>query len=182
MGVSNTLTASPQTRPPPSNWTTHPHPSPPPARGRAQTSPPSQGRAEGERKPPLPPREGQGEGGAHQAQPPGRGSTSPPRSGGFCRCTHRRLPAHARVFEAGQYPVPSTHVTQYSPTFGAPVRLPCSKSPSRGRFMSITGLHGTPLRRGLRALHAKAGLHTRLIDLLRFPRPPWTCAIGRLML
>jgi hypothetical protein len=58
-----------------------------------------------------------------------------------------------RVFEAGQYPVPSTHVTQYSPTFGAPVRLPCSKSPSQGRFVSITALHGTPPRRGLRALH-----------------------------
>jgi len=73
------------------------------------------------------------------------------------------------VFEAGQYPVPSTHVTQYCPTFGAPVCLPCSKSPSRGRFMSITVLHGTPPRRGLRALHAKTGLQTRLIDLLRFP-------------
>jgi hypothetical protein len=76
-----------------------------------------------------------------------------------------------RAFAAGQYPVPSTHVTQYYPTFGAPVRLPCSKSPSRGRLMSITVLHGTPPRRGLRALHAKTGLHTRLIDLLRFPLP-----------
>jgi hypothetical protein len=82
------------------------------------------------------------------------------------------------VFEAGQYPVPSTHVTQCSPTFGVPVRLPCSKSPSRGRFTSLTVLHGTPPRRGLRALHARIGLHTRLIDLLRFPRDAATWRVS----